>query len=159
MKIISTLFLIFVIVLSGCSRNETPKQKNIASPLYPEKAQTHILELYKVQISEYDFNLSSFGNPLKINISLLENGEEIKSVILSGKRGERTLKEPVQWVVNFAPTNNYQLILKEISIVADAAIWLIPATPKIGYWPIGSNNGAISFGKESILYFRDKTAK
>jgi hypothetical protein len=126
---------------------------------HPVEAQTLIIELYKVQISEFDFNVSSFGNPLDLEISLLENSEKIKSVLLSGKRGERVLDQPVQWIINYNPSNNYQLTITEQAVIAKAVSWKIPATPKIGYWPISRNKGKINFGKESILFFRELTTK
>lgn len=154
MKKYMVMMLIFLI--SSCSTEDIAKS---FSPLYPKKARTHIVELYKLQISEFDFNLSSFGNPLQIKISLFENGKEIKSSLLSGKRGERKLKKPVQWLVNFNPASNYQITIKEQALIADAVVWKLPATPKIGLWPIAIDDGAIKFGRDSILYFRDKIAK
>lgn len=128
----------------------------------PGKTATHLVELYKVQIGANDFNLSSFGNPLDIEVIFKENGNVINPqgiYLLDGKRGERFLKKPMVWVVNFDPNKNYQIVLKEISIVAAAQSWSIPGTPKIGYWPVGENNGHISFGKDSYLEFRDKIAE
>jgi len=154
-RVAKTIFVITLIFFSACSKEEIAKK---FSPLYPNKYETHILELYKVQISDHDFNLSSFGNPLLLEIKILENGNIIKQKLLNGKRGERKLKNPVQWVINFNPKNNYQLVLSESAVIADTYIYKFPATPKIGMWPFIINNGIIKIGIDSKLYFRDKVA-
>jgi len=151
----ASLFLI-VLFLFGC---KDAKLEHLINPMYPNKAATHVVELYKVQIGAKDFNLSTFGNPLNITVSLKENGATIASKLLSGTRGERVLKTPVSWVINFDPNKNYQIVIVEESFIADAYRYSIPGTPKIGYWPIAENNGLVRFGKESYFQFRDKIAK
>ena len=73
-----------------------------------------------------------FGNPLTIKISLIENARSIKPNIsnsIPGTRGERILEEPIQWIVNFDTTNNYQIIIGEKSIIARAYRYYLPKTP------------------------------
>jgi len=156
------LLICFSLLFIGCDSYSPPQKTSQPDPMRPGKAATHIVELYKVQIGAKDFNLSSFGNPLDIEVIFKENGNVISPqgiYLLDGKRGERILNKPMVWVVNFDPNKNYQIVLKEVSIVASAQSWSIPGTPKIGYWPIGVNNGHISFGKDSYLQFRDKIAE
>jgi hypothetical protein len=148
---------------STAVKKEVAPERN---PIQPGVAETHIVELYKVQISDDDFHRSSFGNPLKIRVALLQNGEEIKSanhamppILLRGTRGERLLETPIQWVVDFNPEKNYQIVLEEQSIVADAWKWMIPKTPKLGIWPVGVPDGMIHIGKDSYIQFHDKLAK
>jgi hypothetical protein len=152
---------VFVKDSSGVKK-EVPQR----NPLKPETAETHVVELYKVQISDDDFHRSSFGNPLKIRISLLENGIELPSsnitvppILLWGTRGERFLDRPIQWTVNFDPKKNYQIVLEEQAIVAQAWSWLIPKTPKLGIWPIGAPDGLIRLGRDSYIQFHDMIAK
>ncbi len=154
-KTYSFLIIISVIVLS-CDNMEKKIEKKL-NPYYPNSAQTHIVELFKVQISDKDFNRSSFGNPLSIRISLYENGEKIHSALLNGIRGERYLSKPIQWIINYSPQNNYQLRLVEQSFIADAVGWSIPGTPKIGYWPLAK--GKITIGEDSFFEFRDRIVK
>jgi hypothetical protein len=154
--------LLFSFMMLGCSRDQIKEAAKLIDPRFPKKAATHVVELYKVQIGAQDFGLSTFGNPLNIKVSLKEDGQEIASnnpgVVLNGRRGERILQTPIQWVVNFNPQKNYQIYLEEQAIIASAHTWSIPGTPKIGYWPIAENKGHIAFGQESYLEFRDKVA-
>lgn len=147
--------------------HKNPLASVLPDPRFPRDAATHIVQLDRVQIGAKDFNLSTFGNPLDIEISLLANGSKIPaqgesvsdpSTKISGKRGERNI-QPIQWIVNFDPQKNYQIVLEEKSIIADARRWSLPGTPKIGYWPIGENNGTLRFGVESYLHFIDKVTK
>ena len=160
-KIYINIFLIFLIsicliLVTSCEEIGEKIGKKV-NPFYPNKAQTHIVELFKVQISEIDFNRSTFDNPLAIRVSLYENGKRIHSKLLSGRRGERLISPPIQWIVNFSPQNNYQIRLVEQSVIADAIGWSIPGTPKIGYWPIAK--GKMEIGNDSYFYFSDKIAK
>lgn len=153
-----SLLLVFLF-LFGCKGKSLEK---IIDPTYPNRAATHVVELYKVQIGAEDFNLSTFGNPLDITVYIKENGKVIDSDtyrVFSGTRGERELKKPITWVIHFDPSKNYQIVLEEVSLIADAYSWKLPGTPKIGYWPIARNNGLILFGKNSYLQFRDSIAK
>jgi hypothetical protein len=150
MKKISLLLV--VLLLFGCSGKSL-------NPMYPNKAATHVVEFYKVQIGADDFSLSTFGNPLDIKVSIKENGKTIASQLIYGTRGERVFKTPISWIINFDPEKNYQIVLEEQSIIASAYVWEIPGTPKIGYWPIAKNNGIVTFGKNSYLGFKDRIAK
>ncbi|MBK6765337.1 MAG: hypothetical protein IPG71_03170 [bacterium] len=76
--------------------------------------------------------------------------------MMSGVRGERFLKNPIRWVVDFDPNRNYQIRLEEQAVIAQAMRWSIPATPKIGYWPIG--HGKLQLGQDSYIEFREKIA-
>ncbi len=123
--------------------------------MYPNKADTHLVDFFQVQLGANDFNLSTFGSPLHIRVSIHENGEEIAGSLIKGNRGERKFTKPISWSIKFNPKNNYQIVVEEQSIIADAVRWSIPGTPKIGYWPIAVNNGVINFGKNSKLFFKD----
>ena len=160
----SALFIVvFSLCLLGCSRDQAKEVAKMVDPRYPKKPATHVVELFKVQIGTPDFNLSTFGNPLDIRVKLLQDGNEIAlsagNAILDGRRGERLLQKPIQWVVDFNPQKNYQIVLEEQSIIANAFVYSIPRTPQIGYWPIAENYGRIPFGKESYIQFRDKVAE
>jgi hypothetical protein len=161
-KTVSWVFFIAVLAIIGCTRDQQKELAKLIDPRFPKRAATHVVELYKVQIGASDFGLSTFGNPLDINISLRQDGMGIAQSngnhFLRGQRGERVLQEPIQWVVNFDPNKNYQIYLEEQSIIASRHSWAIPGTPQIGYWPIAENKGHISFGQNSYLEFRDKVA-
>lgn len=153
------LFTVILCLFITCDNSNNQVVRN---PMYPGKAETHVVELYRVQIGHEDFNLSSFGNPLNIRVMIKENGEVLDQKnyqYISGKRGEREFEKPIVWTINFDPKKNYQIVLYEDSIIADATGWSIPGTPKMGYWPIGENGGKIYFGENSYLQFRDKIAQ
>ena len=153
MKVLGILGL--TLLLLQCSAERIEKAAKALSPMYPQQEAVHLVEFYKIQVGARDFNLSTFGNPLDLEVSLYADGNKIRSTSILGTRGERNFRNPKSWLVPFYPTKNYQLKVSEQSIIADATVWSIPGTPRIGYWPIAENNGAISFGTESILYFRD----
>jgi len=153
--------LVLLVIMVGCTRDQAREIAKQFDPCFPGKAATHVVQLDRVQIGAPDFNVSTFGNPLKIKISLKENGREIacsSDNIISGTRGERMLNQPLQWVVNFSPGANYQIYLEEQSIIAQAKYIAIPGTPRLDYWPVAANAGTIRFGQESYLHFVDRVA-
>ncbi len=146
----------------ACKNGKEEIEKN--DPTRPRIAAIHVVKLLRVQFGAEDFNLSTFGNPLKIEVTIREDGKTIRSnqpdfVILDGTRGERTNRSNIQWTVNFDPTRNYQVVLEEKAIIANVLRWSLPATPKIGYWPIGVNKGKLNFGRDSYIEFSDKIAQ
>jgi hypothetical protein len=148
------LVLVVLATMSGCA-----KKAAIVDPARPVKSGTHIVELYKVLIDPVDFNLSTFGNPLMIHMSIRVDGESLPfkpQHLLEGNRGERLIDPPIRWVVDFSPKKNYQLVLEEYAFVATAYGYEIPKLPRLGYWPFGENGGALKVGKKSVFYFRDK---
>ena len=66
-----------IVLLVGCSSEQTKKLVKKVDPCFPGKAATHVVQLDRVQIGAPDFNLSTFGNPLKIKVVLKQNGQEI----------------------------------------------------------------------------------
>ena len=141
------LFLIFITMLAfSCESQQFEKAKK----------NTHLVVLYKVQISPEDFSLSTFGNPLDLRINILENGKILDGALIKGYRGERKLDHPINMTIKYNPSKNYQIIVEEQSLIAPGVRWSIPGLPKIGLWPIGINSGTINFGKNSKLYFKDK---
>jgi len=159
-----TSIAILAALFVGCSHDQSRQVKRAIDPAHPKKAATHVVTLKKVQFGAEDFNLNSFGNPLNIEVILREDGNRIppigtESIVLDGKRGERLIRSKIQWAVNFDPTRNYQVVLEEKAIIANARVWSLPGTPKIGYWPIGENNGKLIFGRDSYIAFSDKIAQ
>ena len=152
-------FYIMLISISGCSVDDSNKSN---SNYFPKKSATHTVTLYKVQTGFQDFWRSAFGNPLDYKVIIRENGIEIKPLgrnLIKGDRGERYLDNPVLWNVSFDVKKNYQIVLEEQSLISERKSWYLPATPKIGYWPIGGPKGKITFGKESYLQFRDEVVE
>ena len=125
---------------------------------YPEKGMTYNVELTRIQIGDSDFNLSTFGNPLTIEVKLKKDGNVIASnrdlgVFLSGDPGERILENPPRWRLNYSSNSNYQIVLEEQSIIADASSYELPRTPKLGVWPFPEKSITIRFGSNSYLHF------
>jgi hypothetical protein len=148
--------------LWGCTNDTAEKLAKLADPRFPKVAATHIVQLTKVQFAGSDLNESTFNEPLDVEVKLLENGVEIPSVnnnALNGARGERILKQPVQWIVNFKPENNYQIVIQELAIIAKSYKYWYPDAPKIGYWPFAEQDGKLGFGDNSYLKFTDVVAK
>ena len=77
---------------------------------------------------------------------------------MAGTRGEHMLQAPTQWMINFDPHKNYQVIITEVVPLGGSGKRItVPATPKQGFWPFGEFAGKVFFGKESYLLFVDKT--
>lgn len=151
-----SVIILFTLLIFGCNSNQIDQLKKAVSPLYPNESAVHLVEFYKIQVGAADFNLSTFGNPLTLDIGILANGEVVQQTLIKGTRGERYFDNPIQWIIDFSPNSNYQIRIEEQSVIADAVTWSIPGTPKLGYWPIALNNGVIHVGQETILYFNDK---
>jgi hypothetical protein len=122
----------------------------------------HVVELYAVRISEEDFHLSSFGNPLKIKVTLLENGKEVMEpngfnfgTFIGGTRGKRALRNPVTWRLQPDLKKRYQLVIEEQSVVATTSRWEIPRTPLAERWLFETHDSEIRIGKNSYFKFRD----
>jgi len=152
--------LCLAVVGNAEAKKHKPPKEN---PAYPGKAATHTLILQRVLFSDLDFSRDSTGGPRQIAVELTENGNAVMptsgDTLLDGTRGERLLQTPIQWIVNFDPHKNYQLILTEQvpmgASVAGKRI-ITPATPRAGYWPFGEQVGKLSVGKSSYLQFVDK---
>jgi hypothetical protein len=162
MKRSYSIMLVVLLSLAVIGTAEA-KKKHVqkADPAYPGKAATHTVVLQKVLLSDRDFSRDSTGNPLPIAIEITENGTLLTpstgDTVLQGTRGERMLQAPVQWLINFSPDKNYQIILTEVVPAGMTGKRIItPATPKQGLWPIGENGGKVSVGQDSYLQFTDK---
>ena len=151
------------LVLLGCSRGTYEKIAKLVDPRFPNEAATHIVQLRKVQFAGSDLNESTFGAPLDIKVTLLENGTPLPCAsnnnVLAGTRGERVLKQPVQWIISFKPSNNYQIVLEEQAVIARAVKYAFPDAPKLGYWPFAEPEGRIQIGRNSYVQFSDAVAK
>ncbi|HEY3295524.1 MAG TPA: hypothetical protein VGL38_08795 [bacterium] len=156
------LALILVLALAGASEAKKHKAP-AADPGYPGKAQTHQVILQKVLLSDFDLTRDTTGATRSIIVELLEDGNVIVpsngDTTITGMRGEHLLETPVQWLVNYDPRKNYQVIITE-QLAPGATNTgnriMVPATPKAGYWPFGVMAGKVPFGKESYLQFVDK---
>ena len=158
-----SILLLAGLVGVGCRKRIEPAPPP-PQPSQPVRAETHVVRLIKVQFSEFDFSLSAAGQPMDLRVSLLEDGKEVEATsgsrLLSGRRGERVLDSPVEWLVRFDPNKNYQVVLTEQAPPGETGKrTFIPATPRLGYWPIGEKNGHLAFGAESYLEFSDTVAR
>jgi hypothetical protein len=148
-----------MLLFMGCAHHTKTTVEKMVDPHYPKSTMEHTVTIDRVMITDADFHKSTTGGPLDVQVSLLENGREINPSTTNefdGTRGERVLEKPLIWHVNFSPNNNYQLVVKEQAIIADASKWMIPETPKLGYWPIESK---IKLGSSSYLHVTEDVAK
>jgi hypothetical protein len=158
-----SIILVVALSLAVIGTAEAKKKKTPApDPGYPGKAATHTLTLQKVLISDVDFSRDSTGNPLPVSIEITEDGALVTptsgDTTIQGTRGEYALKTPVQWLINFDPHKNYQVIITEVVPVGSTGKRImVPATPKQGFWPFGEMAGKMVVGKQSYLVFVDKT--
>jgi hypothetical protein len=148
-----SIVLLLSVLVFGCGSKYT----NISST--PDESGTHLIEFYKVQIAEDDFNRGLMGNPLELEVSILENGKKVGQRTIKGTRGERFFQRPIYFTVKFSPKKNYQILIAEQALLANTKTWRIPPTPKIGVWPICFGEGKVEFGNESYLCFRDRVLK
>ena len=135
-----------------------------ACETYPQAGQTYIVILTELQIGSEDFNLSTLGNPLGITISIKINGRTLATTgtqggNLSGRRGERVLKKPIQWIIKYDKGSTYQIVIEEQSIIAGRFRYQLPGTPKLGDWPFSSKSTNRSLGKNSYLHFEVLTVE
>lgn len=152
MKKLQVLFL-GLLLLAACASHV----------IQPEKKGDWMIQLVEVQVSPADFHTTLLGDePLDIEIRLLSDGRELRpstSGTLPGLRGQRRLKKPLRWLVEFNPQQNYQLVIEEKALVAETSRYTIPPTPKIGKWPFAARDGVVRFGKDSYLKFVLKPVK
>jgi hypothetical protein len=159
-----SIVMLAALLSVGCRKRVEPAPAPPPARSEPKQAETHVVRLVKVQFSEFDFSLTSAGEPMDIRITLLEDGKDVTatsgSQLLAGRRGERALDSPVEWLVRFDPHKNYQIVLTEQAPPGETGKrTFIPATPRLGYWPIGEGNGHLTFGAESYLEFSDTVAR
>jgi len=130
--------------------------------IQPRKAGDWMVELTELQVGAADFNLSVMGEPLEIEIAVVENGRALKPsgpTRLSGRRGQRVLENRPAWLVHFDPARTYQVVLEERAIIAHTAKWELPPTPRLREWPFAGEDGMLRFGKESYLKFSVKRVR
>ena len=144
--------VLVALALVSCS------SKEVAEP-FPKDGDEFIVELQRVQFDPLDFNVSTFGNPLDMIVSLKKDGNTLScnrelGGYLDGKRGERLIAPPIRWKVRYEKTSNYQIVLEETAMIASTSRYSIPRTPKLGEWPF-VKDGSIRFrvGKNSYLQF------
>lgn len=124
--------------------------------LQPRKAGDWMVSLVEIQVGAADFHLGVMGDPLDFEVSLYQDGQVVKASTgtrLGGRRGQRLLEKPLNWLLHYDPRKSCQVVVEEQALVARTGRWELPPTPRLGQWPFAQKDRVVRFGRESYLRF------
>lgn len=123
--------------------------------------------LVKKNLTDLDWNKSTFGSPLNIKMTIYKDGIEVCKCAIDGKRGEQSGKgyrnlagvnaidevNPLEFDIEYSPTSKYVIKWEELAVIASTNSYTWGEDAQGGNWPF---NGRLSFKQSSWLEFSAK---